>query len=165
MTLRHAWFTGEGGHGWATCPLTENGFIRVLSQPVYPNSVDSPSSAAAYLQRTIKAHSKTHQFWEDDISLLDDSLFLLSSVVGRDRSLTSISSACVRSAAGPWLRWISAYRRPQCLDRLPISSDSYERERTVSPRLIWWSASEGASRSHHRSLEAAIDLPSVRPRV
>ena len=29
----HDWFADESSHGWATCPVTENGFVRVLANP------------------------------------------------------------------------------------------------------------------------------------
>ncbi|MBP1742910.1 MAG: domain protein family protein, partial [Deltaproteobacteria bacterium] len=35
--LAHRWFAEKGQHAWATCPLTENGFIRIASHPNYPN--------------------------------------------------------------------------------------------------------------------------------
>ncbi len=35
--LSHQWFAKKGRKGWATCPLTENGFVRIASHPKYPN--------------------------------------------------------------------------------------------------------------------------------
>lgn len=32
----HAWFGEHCAQGWATCALTENGLVRVLSNPAYP---------------------------------------------------------------------------------------------------------------------------------
>jgi hypothetical protein len=34
----HAWFAQNGGDGWITCPIIENGILRILSCPAYPNS-------------------------------------------------------------------------------------------------------------------------------
>jgi predicted nucleic acid-binding protein len=31
------WLAREQGHGWATCPITENGVVRIMAQPAYPN--------------------------------------------------------------------------------------------------------------------------------
>jgi uncharacterized protein len=31
-----AWFEVNRENRWATCPLTENAFVRVLSNPSYP---------------------------------------------------------------------------------------------------------------------------------
>jgi predicted nucleic acid-binding protein len=32
------WLAREQEHGWATCPITENGVVRIMAQPAYPNS-------------------------------------------------------------------------------------------------------------------------------
>ena len=63
------WF---GGHarpsGWASCPITENGCIRIMSHPGYPNALP----AQAIIERLAEAtQSNLHEFWADDISLLD----------------------------------------------------------------------------------------------
>ena len=39
--LAHDWFADNRTHGWATCPLTENGFVRVLANPAYWHRDDS----------------------------------------------------------------------------------------------------------------------------
>jgi uncharacterized protein len=65
----HAWFGNSGQHGFATCPLTENGLLRILSHPKYPNSPGSPGTVLASLA-AIRA-LPGHHFWGDDISLAD----------------------------------------------------------------------------------------------
>lgn len=66
------WLVGAIAEGWASCPLTQNGVIRILSQPGYPNRV-SPSEAAGLLREaTATPH---HAFWPDDLSMLDDRRF------------------------------------------------------------------------------------------
>jgi toxin-antitoxin system PIN domain toxin len=55
--------------GWATCPLTENAFLRILSQPSYPRHVGSPAEARRILDRLLAAPG--HQFLPDDLSLMD----------------------------------------------------------------------------------------------
>lgn len=40
----HAWFAEEGHTAWATCPLTENGVLRIIGHPRYPNSPGSPAA-------------------------------------------------------------------------------------------------------------------------
>ena len=30
------WLDTEIGTGWASCPITENGLVRIISQPRYP---------------------------------------------------------------------------------------------------------------------------------
>jgi uncharacterized protein len=85
----HAWLAGAGEGGWATCPLTENGFLRILSNPNYPNVRLSAAEAAARLRTLCANHPHSHQFWPDDISLCDDALFDLNMVQGH-RQLTDI---------------------------------------------------------------------------
>lgn len=37
--LAMGWLTNNIEQGWASCPMTQNGCIRILSQPSYPNTV------------------------------------------------------------------------------------------------------------------------------
>jgi len=30
------WLEGQLAQGWATCPITENGVVRIMAQPAYP---------------------------------------------------------------------------------------------------------------------------------
>lgn len=65
----HDWFAGIGQESFATCPLTENGLLRIVGHPKYPNSPGSPAAAMTALAaiRELAGHS----FWADDISLAD----------------------------------------------------------------------------------------------
>jgi toxin-antitoxin system PIN domain toxin len=76
----HRWFAPNRGAGWATCPLTENGLVRILTNPAY---LAAAEGAAGILKRldTFCA-SGGHVFWEDAISLRDERLFR------RSRALT-----------------------------------------------------------------------------
>jgi toxin-antitoxin system PIN domain toxin len=74
--MAHSWFASVGRQAWATCPLTENGVIRVVGNPRYTNSPGSPRAVAELLARFTK--DPGHQFWPDDISLLDATKFDLS---------------------------------------------------------------------------------------
>jgi hypothetical protein len=62
------WLTGEIEHGWASCAITQNGFLRVVSQPCYPSPV-VPAEAIRRLARA--AAAEHHAFWPCDVSLLD----------------------------------------------------------------------------------------------
>jgi len=53
---------------WATCPLTENGFIRITGKSSYPNAFESASAALNCLRDNCSQDN--HVFWPDDISLL-----------------------------------------------------------------------------------------------
>lgn len=63
------WISEEIQHGWASCALTENGFVRIISQPKYPSPV-SPSEAVERLRRATR--TEHHEFWSCSISLLED---------------------------------------------------------------------------------------------
>jgi toxin-antitoxin system PIN domain toxin len=64
-----AWLESNIAQGWASSPLTQNGCVRILSQPTYPGS-QPPASVAARLAEA--AGAPLHAFWSDDISLLDN---------------------------------------------------------------------------------------------
>ncbi|MDO5658180.1 MAG: PIN domain-containing protein [Paracoccus sp. (in: a-proteobacteria)] len=66
----HGWFAATGQESWATCPITENGVIRILGNPKYPNSPGSPA-AVTDIVRKLRA-LPGHRFWPDDISLVDE---------------------------------------------------------------------------------------------
>ncbi len=71
--IAHDWFAGEGRSAWATCPLTENGFLRVLANPAYGGTVTRVSELAARLRRFCA--SGGHAFWDDSVSLRDVRVF------------------------------------------------------------------------------------------
>ena len=62
----HRWFEAHGGHGWATCPLTQNALLRILGNPRYPNSPGGPLVVMP-LPQELLAHP-THVFWPDALS-------------------------------------------------------------------------------------------------
>jgi hypothetical protein len=73
------WMEQEVDHGWATCPITENGVVRIMSQPAYPN----PRPAQQVAQRLAEACShSSHQFWPETISLLHDGLIQWQRILG-----------------------------------------------------------------------------------
>jgi uncharacterized protein len=65
----HRWFAETGDRAWATCPLTENGFVRIASHPRYPNRPGDVSAVLAILHRFCAAEG--HQFWPAEISIRD----------------------------------------------------------------------------------------------
>jgi uncharacterized protein len=67
-TRARAFLETEIAKGWASCAITQNGFVRVISQPRYPSPV-SPAEAMERLGRA--CGSDHHEFWPCDISLLD----------------------------------------------------------------------------------------------
>ena len=66
------WLSSEIDSGWASCALTVNGVVRVMSQPRYPGAI-TPSEAIERLGRATA--TRYHAFWPVDLSLLDDRVF------------------------------------------------------------------------------------------
>ena len=64
----HEWFAGSGKKAWATCPLTQNGVLRIVGHSRYPNSPGTPA-AVAELMTSFLTHPG-HKFWSDDVTLL-----------------------------------------------------------------------------------------------
>lgn len=69
----HRWFSRMSKHGWATCAVTLNGCVRILSNPAYPTVSASPAEVITHL-RTFCSNPH-HEFWADSVSLLDETLF------------------------------------------------------------------------------------------
>lgn len=91
----HAWFAKRGQGAWATCPLTENGVLRIVGHARYPNS---PGTPAAVAQLMVGFNALPgHAFWPDDISLLDaeklDAARLLDSGQVTDSYLLALACA------------------------------------------------------------------------
>lgn len=79
----HRWFAAVGATSWATCPITENGLVRVLSNPAYPTVSASPIEVTDRL-RTFCSQSG-HAFWSDVVSLPDSTLFDVSQLRGHQQ--------------------------------------------------------------------------------
>ena len=62
------WLAAHARAGWASCPLTQNGCLRILSLPTYPN----PQPPARVAERLAAATAdRSHAFWPDSLSLLE----------------------------------------------------------------------------------------------
>ena len=83
----HDWFAEHREQGWATCPLTENGFVRVVSNPAYGLDGLRAEGALTLLKTFLGAGH--HAFWPDALSLTDSRRFDLSLAAGH-RQLTDI---------------------------------------------------------------------------
>jgi toxin-antitoxin system PIN domain toxin len=65
------WLARQSPNGWASCPLTQNGVVRIMSQPSYP----TPRPAARVAERmALACNAPEHAFWAADVSLLSDGL-------------------------------------------------------------------------------------------
>ncbi|HEY0940448.1 MAG TPA: TA system VapC family ribonuclease toxin [Steroidobacter sp.] len=74
-----SWFATHLEHGWASCPITENGTARIMASTGYPN----PLPVAAILQRLAMAKAtEYYRFWPDDVSLTDAEVFSSGELLG-----------------------------------------------------------------------------------
>ncbi len=90
------WLDENGAAGWASCPITQNGCIRVMSQPAYPNCM--PVAAIAERLREAAAHGR-HEFWPDDLTLLDPAIADVTRVHG-PKQLTDVYLLALAVAHG-----------------------------------------------------------------
>jgi toxin-antitoxin system PIN domain toxin len=80
------WLETNISEGWASCPITQNGCIRILSSPTYPGH-EPPGQIAARLSSAI--NTQWHEFWPDSASLLDSQWVNWSHVLGT-RQVTDV---------------------------------------------------------------------------
>lgn len=78
--IAHDWFTDHHALGWATCAVTQNGFVRVLSNSAAGAGPFRPAEVIDLLRRFCSA--KEHVFWPDAVSLTDSKVFNPSHVRG-----------------------------------------------------------------------------------
>jgi toxin-antitoxin system PIN domain toxin len=90
------WMEENGKSGWATCPVTQNGFLRVMSQPGYPNQAPVAVLGDRLRQAT---GDKAHEFWPDTVSVLDDRLVDTRRIHG-PRQLTDVYLLALASSRG-----------------------------------------------------------------
>jgi toxin-antitoxin system PIN domain toxin len=80
------WFAKHAREGWASCPITQNGCIRIMSNQGYPN----PLPVQAVIERLAEAcNEDIHEFWADGVSLLDSDVVDSTRIHG-SRPLTDI---------------------------------------------------------------------------
>lgn len=113
-----AWLQGNIAEGWASCPLTQNGVIRILSQPAYPGSLPPAAVAMRLAEAT---QTEWHRFWPDDVSLLDGEVANWDAVLGsRQVTDTYLLALAVRHGG----RFVSLDRRVN-LRAVPGATDSH----------------------------------------
>ncbi|CAM5379068.1 TA system VapC family ribonuclease toxin [Rhodanobacter lindaniclasticus] len=78
--VAHTWFA-TAGSSWASCAITQNGALRIMSHPRYGNAVASTAIATDLLADLCSQPG--HVFWPADLSLLD------SPLIDRERLLAS----------------------------------------------------------------------------
>ena len=65
--VAHRWFHARGSARWATCPLTQLGFVRIVSNPAFSRDALSPLDATTLLGDNL-SHA-AHEFWADGLQL------------------------------------------------------------------------------------------------
>jgi uncharacterized protein len=80
------WWAANGRHGWASCPLTQNGFIRIIAGSGYPRRLLT-AQGISLLGKQIELGN--HEFWSDGLSILDPEVFDHSFILG-PKQLTDV---------------------------------------------------------------------------
>ncbi len=83
----HRWFAEHHTHGWATCPLTESGFVRVSSSPLATPEARRPGEAVLLLRKIVELPH--HTFWTDAVSLARSEEIRLETITGH-RQVTDL---------------------------------------------------------------------------
>lgn len=89
----HRWFAVRGDGVWHTCPIVQNGVVRVVSNPKYPNSQPAPVVIASLASLAAR---EGHTFLPDSVSLLDSSIHterLLASTQVTDSYLLHLAAS------------------------------------------------------------------------
>lgn len=94
----HDWFARVGRKAFATCPLTENGLIRIVGHPKYPNSPGPPSTVLQSL--TAIRGLPGHTFWPDDLSIADAEVFATELLSSQSRVTDSYLLALAHAKGG-----------------------------------------------------------------
>lgn len=80
------WFGEHARDGWSSCPITQNGCVRIMANPGYPH----PLPVGAVADRLAGAcDDDVHEFWPDEVSLLDPEVVDRARIHG-PRQLTDV---------------------------------------------------------------------------
>ena len=85
--LAHDWFAEHRQDGWATCPVTEAGVVRLLANPRFHQGAIGVTAVVEKLRRL--QSDRFHHWWEANISLADPRLFQLTAIRGH-RQVTDV---------------------------------------------------------------------------
>lgn len=61
------WFARHRSKGWATCPFTQAGFVRIVSNPAFSRDAVHPREAIQVLAANLRADD--HVFWADNLAV------------------------------------------------------------------------------------------------
>jgi hypothetical protein len=94
----HDWFARAGRKHFATCPLTENGLVRIVGHPKYPNSPGPPSAVMPALA-SLRGLAG-HEFWPDSLSIAEPEFFATALLSSHTRVTDSYLLALAHSNGG-----------------------------------------------------------------
>ena len=95
--LAHDWFAEHRQDGWATCPVTEAGVVRLLANPRF-HAGGVPVSTVVEKLRRLQS-DRAHEWWPANISLADPKLFQLPAIRGH-RQVTDVYLAGLAHSRG-----------------------------------------------------------------
>jgi hypothetical protein len=81
--VARTWFARNRVKGWATCPLVEAGFVRIVSNPAFSRKSVSVAEAVDALRGSLV--DKFHQFWPDSISFPEAANVLAATLTGHQQ--------------------------------------------------------------------------------
>jgi hypothetical protein len=87
------WFTAHRSAGWATCPFTEAGFVRIVSNPAFSRDAVQPREAIQVLSANTAA--KDHVFWPDELPVAGAVAFAGVRLIGHQQ----VTDACLLGLA------------------------------------------------------------------
>jgi toxin-antitoxin system PIN domain toxin len=64
------WMDSHESDGWATCPITQLGVIRTISNPAFDKQTPRPAEVMHWMEKTLREHP-AHQFWPDDVNVFE----------------------------------------------------------------------------------------------
>lgn len=65
-----AWMESHEQEGWATCPITQAGMVRTISNPSFSPNAPRPAEAVHWLGESLR-QDPNHHFWADSIPVSD----------------------------------------------------------------------------------------------
>jgi toxin-antitoxin system PIN domain toxin len=65
-----AWMASHEHEGWATCPITQAGLVRTISNPGFSENAPRTAEAIHWLAESLRL-DPNHHFWADDLPLYD----------------------------------------------------------------------------------------------
>lgn len=77
------WFAKHRARTWATCPLTESAFVRIVSNPAFSRDAVTPREAVGLLSANTQAAD--HVFWPIDFPLAAAAESVGSRLVGHQQ--------------------------------------------------------------------------------